>query len=51
MKLNYRPEIKGVKFLGKKIKDGSLNGQGTRTYADGRVEKGIWKDGQLVKEQ
>ena len=26
------------------------NGQGTLTYIDGKVEKGIWKDGNLVEQ-
>lgn len=28
--------------------NGKRNGQGTRTYADGRVESGTWKDGSFV---
>ena len=28
--------------------NGKRNGQGTMTYADGRVESGTWKDGEFV---
>ena len=28
--------------------NGKRNGQGTKTYADGRVESGTWKDGEFV---
>ena len=38
----------GDKYIGE-YKDGEIHGQGTLTYADGRVEKGIWENGQLVK--
>jgi hypothetical protein len=27
------------------------NGQGTMTYPNGKVVKGIWKDGELIKEE
>ena len=32
-------------------KDGKLNGQGTLTYTDGTVEKGVWEDGNIVEPQ
>ena len=38
----------GDKYIGE-YKDGEIHGQGTLTYADGRVEKGIWENGQWVK--
>ena len=40
----------GAKYVGE-FKDGKPHGQGTMTYADGTVEKGIWKDGELVEVQ
>ena len=38
----------GTKFEGN-YKQGKENGYGKLTYPDGRVEKGIWKDNNLVK--
>ena len=38
----------GSKYVGEH-KDGKQHGHGTLTYADGRVEKGIWKNGQLLE--
>jgi hypothetical protein len=32
-------------------KDGKFNGHGTLTYINGTVEKGIWKDGNIVERQ
>ena len=40
----------GSKYVGEH-KDGERHGQGTLTYTDGRVKKGIWKDGKLFKVQ
>ena len=37
----------GDKYVGEH-KDGKGHGQGTYTYADGTVEKGIWENGDLV---
>jgi len=28
-----------------------MHGNGTFKYSEGRVDKGIWKDGKLVKKQ
>ncbi len=39
-----------AKYVGE-FKDYLGHGQGTATYTDGRVEKGIWENGKLVKEQ
>tara|TARA_B100001245_G_C22856255_1_gene411645 strand:- start:103 stop:1353 length:1251 start_codon:yes stop_codon:yes gene_type:complete len=36
----------GWKFVGK-IRNGKPHGQGTYTYADGRVKEGIWKKGKF----
>jgi len=41
-----------VKIVGfGKWKDGKFHGQGTLTYINGVVEKGVWKDGNLVEPQ
>jgi len=40
----------GRKYVGE-FKDGKFHGQGTLTYINGVVEKGIWKDGNLVEPQ
>ena len=39
----------GEKYVGE-WKDGNMHGRGTMTYADGRVEKGIWQNNKLIKE-
>ena len=39
-----------TKYVGE-WKDGEFNGQGTLTYINGTVEKGIWKDGNIVERQ
>ena len=31
------------------LKDGKFHGQGTLTYINGTVEKGIWKDGNIIE--
>ena len=36
----------GDKYVGE-WRDDSFNGQGTYTYADGRVKEGIWENGEL----
>ena len=36
------------KYVGE-WKDAKLHRRGTYTYADGTVEKGIWKNGEFVK--
>ena len=41
-------EFAGDKYVGE-WKDGKRRGRGTYTYADGTVEKGIWKNGEFVK--
>ena len=46
MRLNDR--LEGNKYVGE-FKDSSRNGQGTLTYVDGTVEKGIWENGELVE--
>ena len=38
----------GIKYVGE-WKDGKYHGQGTYTFADGTVGKGIWENGELVK--
>ena len=40
----------GDKYVGE-FKKAKWHGQGTLTRIDGKVEKGIWEKGQLVKEQ
>jgi hypothetical protein len=40
----------GDKYIGN-YKGSEQHGQGTYIHADGKIEKGIWKDGILVKEQ
>ena len=37
----------GSVYVGE-IKDGKLNGQGTLTYANGEVKKGLWENDELV---
>ena len=37
----------GNKYIGLHI-DGLPNGQGTKTYADGTIEEGIWKDNKFM---
>ena len=41
---------KKVKTYVGKWKNDLPNGQGTYTYSDGRVEKGIWENGNLIEE-
>jgi len=36
------------KYIGQ-FKNSQFNGQGTLTWADGKIEKGIWKNGKLIK--
>ncbi len=38
----------GDKYVGE-FKDGKYNGQGTLKDFDGEIEKGIWKNGLLIK--
>jgi len=42
-------EFAGDRYVGE-FKDGKPHGQGTYTYADGTVKKGIWEKGVLVEE-
>ena len=37
----------GEKYVGE-FKDGKRHGQGTYTYADGRVEEGIWENNEFL---
>ena len=37
----------GIEYVGK-WKDNKYHGQGTRTYPDGKIVKGIWKNGELA---
>ncbi len=37
----------GDKYVGE-WRDGKWHGQGTFTYPDGHIEKGIWENGELV---
>ncbi len=41
-------EFAGDKYVGE-FKDGKRHGQGTLTRVNGRIKKGIWKKGKLVK--
>ncbi len=51
MKITYGTlRFSGGIYTGE-IKNGKANGQGTMTYADGTVKKGIWKDDEFVKSQ
>ena len=38
----------GNKYVGE-YKDGKRNGLGTYTFANGTVDKGIWKNNQLIE--
>ena len=38
----------GSKYIGQ-WKDSIPNGEGTYTFADGKIDKGIWKKGELIK--
>ena len=38
----------GEKYVGQ-WKDGERNGRGSLAFTDGKIEKGIWKNGKLVK--
>jgi hypothetical protein len=44
----YAGEFAGDKYVGE-FKDNERHGQGTYTFADGRVKKGTWENGKLVK--
>ena len=39
-------EFAGDKYVGEN-KDNQMHGQGTYTFADGSIERGIWKNGEL----
>ena len=39
----------GSVYVGE-YRDGQRNGQGTYTFADGRVSSGIWRDNELITE-
>ena len=39
----------GSRYVGE-VKNGKQHGKGTYTYADGTVEKGIWKKHKLIKQ-
>jgi hypothetical protein len=41
--------LNGNKYLGE-FKDSKPHGQGTFTYADGTIEKGIWKYGEYISD-
>ena len=41
----------GAIYIGKLNKKGNLHGQGKYTFSDGKVQEGIWKDGQLQYEK
>ena len=43
-------EFAGDKYVGE-YKDDKRHGQGTYTFADGTIEKGIWKNNELVERQ
>ena len=40
--------MEGVKYVGE-WKDGLPDGEGTYTFANGKIDKGIWKKGELIK--
>ena len=40
----------GDKYVGE-FEDGVMHGQGSLIYANGKIKKGIWKNGKLVKKQ
>jgi hypothetical protein len=40
----------GAKYVGQ-WKNNSFNGQGTLTYTDGTVDKGIWETDELIERQ
>ena len=40
----------GDKYVGEH-KDGKEHGQGTKTHSDGKIEKGIWENGKLTKNE
>ena len=44
--INY---ANGDVYVGE-VRNGELNGQGTFTFADGRVSGGIWRDNELITE-
>ena len=37
------------KYIGEH-KDGKFHGQGTYTYTDGTVERGLWENDELIRE-
>ena len=39
----------GRKYVGELNRDGLFHGKGTLTHPDGKIEKGIWKMGELIK--
>ena len=45
----YSGEWEGDKYVGE-WKDGLKNGRGTYTYADGTVDKGLWKNDEFLGE-
>ena len=38
----------GPKYIGE-FKDNKMHGQGTITFPDGKIEKGIFKNGKFIK--
>lgn len=40
----------GNKYIGD-FKRGEINGYGAYYHADGKVIKGIWRDGELIEEE
>ena len=40
----------GSKYIGE-YKDNKPHGQGTMTHSDGKIEKGIWENGKLIKNE
>ena len=41
-------QIEGDKYVGEH-KNNNKHGHGTYTFSDGRISKGIWKNGKLVE--
>ena len=46
---NLRYQYNGCKYIGG-FKDGLFHGQGTMTWPDGTVQKGLWIDGEFIGE-